>query len=139
MRKGSCRCGALIVSCIEEPVRVSVCHCLECQRRTGSAFGVQARFSESSVFLDGERREFERVGDSGQWARYSFCPACGSTVAYRNEDAPGVIAVPVGAFADPDFPAPGRSIFEGRKHEWVRLERDGIRHFRDGQVRQDEE
>lgn len=134
MRKASCRCGALTVVCEEEPLRVSVCHCLECQRRTGSAFGVQARFRETSVSLEGESREFERVGDSGQWARYLFCPACGSTVAYRNEDAPGVIAVPVGAFAaDPDFPVPARSIFENRRHKWVQIDGAGVEHLPDGQ------
>lgn len=129
MRRATCRCGNLTLVCHAEPVQVSVCHCLECQRRTGSAFGVQARFPEASVRLEGDFAEFERIGDSGQWARYRFCPNCGSTVAYQNEDSPGFIAVPVGAFADPEFPMPGRSKFEHRKHEWVSIAGRGIEHL----------
>lgn len=43
-RTASCSCGQLQIEVQGEPVRVSVCHCLACQRRTGSLFGEQARF-----------------------------------------------------------------------------------------------
>lgn len=33
-RQASCSCGQLRLTCAGEPVRISVCHCLECQRRT---------------------------------------------------------------------------------------------------------
>ena len=51
----------------------------------------------------------------------TFCPECGSTVAYVNEGWDGVTAVPVGAFADPGFPAPRFSVYENRKHAWVTI------------------
>jgi len=85
------------------------------------------------VSLEGEHRDFEHVGDSRQWARYLFCPTCGSTVAYRNEDAPGVVTVLAGAFADPDFPVPERSIFERSQHHWVQIDGAGVQHLPDGQ------
>jgi hypothetical protein len=128
LRVAECRCGKLLVKCREEPQRVSVCHCLECQRRTGSAFAVQARFAKADVTIEGRWRLFARTGDSGTWARYYFCPDCGSTVFYENEDTPGVYAVPVGAFADPTFPAPERSIYELRKHPWTGVAGDGVDH-----------
>lgn len=111
LRVAKCRCGQLRAECHGEPQRVSVCHCLECQRRTGSAFAVQARYAKTDVAVEGSSRLYERTGDSGMWARYHFCPDCGSTVYYENEDTPGVYAIPVGAFADPTFPAPQRSIY----------------------------
>jgi len=49
-------------------------------------------------------------------------------VFYRLVDEPGVIAVAVGAFADPRFPPPGRSVYEERKHSWVNLPAD-IEHY----------
>jgi hypothetical protein len=118
-RTASCRCGKLRAVCSGEPVRVSVCHCLECQKRTGSAFAVQARWPEDQVALSGAFRTWERIADSGGRARYRFCPDCGSTIAYTNDGWPGVIAIPVGAFADPDFPRPRFSVYEHRKHDWV--------------------
>ncbi|HZZ87836.1 MAG TPA: GFA family protein, partial [Caulobacteraceae bacterium] len=55
-RVASCRCGRLRAICTGEPVRVSVCHCLECQKRTGSAFAAQARWPEAQVRLVGEAK-----------------------------------------------------------------------------------
>jgi hypothetical protein len=127
-RKASCRCGALTAACTGEPVRVSVCHCLECQKRTGSAFAVQARWPEGKVEMTGTFRIWERIADSGGRALYRFCPECGSTVAYTNDGWPGMIAVPVGAFADPDFPAPRFSVYEQRKHPWTVVLGDEVEH-----------
>lgn len=121
VRTASCRCGALQAVCTGEPVRVSVCHCLECQRRSGSAFAAQARWPEERVAVSGPSRTWSRIADSGGRCDYRFCPECGSTVAYSNEGWPGVLAIPLGAFADPDFPAPAFSVYEHRKHHWVEI------------------
>jgi hypothetical protein len=129
MRQAACRCGELKIRCEGDPVRVSVCHCLECQRRTGSAFGVQARFATADVTIEGDFSIYERTSDRGRWARYRFCPKCGSTVAYENEDASGLIAVPVGAFADPNFPLPQSSGYERRRHRWVSIVGGHIDHL----------
>lgn len=120
-RTATCSCGRLSARCQGEPVRISVCHCLECQKRTGSAFGVQATYPEAAVALAGGASEFTRSGDEGHWVTTSFCPECGSTVWYRIERRPGMISIPVGAFADPHFPEPRFSIWEERKHPWVEL------------------
>jgi hypothetical protein len=109
-------------------VRVSACHCLACQRRSGSAFAVQARWPVDQVTVTGESRVWERTADSGRKAAYRFCPTCGATVAYEIEAFPGLVAVPVGAFADPGFPPPRFSVWEARKHPWVAILGDGIEH-----------
>lgn len=121
VRTASCRCGQFRAETRGEPVRVSVCHCLDCQKRSGSAFSAQARWPDAQVTLTGERREWETVGDSGRKARFLFCPTCGSTLAYVIEALPGLTAVATGAFADPAFPPPAFSVFENRKHPWVEI------------------
>lgn len=118
-RIATCRCGQLRAECEGEPVRVSVCHCLACQQRSGSAFAAQARWPDASVTISGESTSWTRVADSGHRATYRFCPTCGSTVAYVIEGWPGVTAIPVGAFADPTFPAPRFSVYEHRRHPWT--------------------
>lgn len=120
-RHASCSCGQLQVETTGDPLRVSVCHCLACQRRTGSAFGVQARFPRKNVVIQGRSSQYERAGDSGQKATFHFCPDCGSTVYYLPEAFPDAMGIPVGAFADPAFPAPAFSVYEGRQHKWVEL------------------
>jgi len=128
-RVASCSCGQLRLLTAEEPLRVSICHCLACQRRTGSAFGVQARFFTSAVQIEGASSSYVRVGDEGGRSTFQFCPRCGATVYFQMENAPEHVAVPVGAFADPGFPAPARSIYEERMHQWVGLP-DDLEHMR---------
>ena len=118
-RLASCSCGALTVQVTGDPVRVSICHCLACQRRTGSVFGEQARFDRAGVTISGTSTRYVRVGDEGSRITFHFCPACGSTVYYEPEGMEAFVAIPVGAFADPDFPAPQVSVYEERMHPWV--------------------
>ena len=126
VRTASCRCGQLKAECVGEPVRVSVCHCLDCQKRTGSAFAAQARWPDDRVTITGEGKTWVRTADSGRHASYRFCPHCGSTVSYVIEAWPGVVAIPLGAFADSSFPSPRFSVYEHRKHNWVALLGDEI-------------
>jgi hypothetical protein len=110
-----------------EPRGVTLCHCLACQARTGSTYSVQASFDSGSVTISGESREYVRIGDGGSRARFSFCPNCGATVHY-SIDGSNAIAVPVGAFGDPNFPAPTVSVYEERMHGWVGLP-DDVKHI----------
>lgn len=119
VRIASCSCGKLQAEVEGAPVRVSICHCLACQRRTGSAFGEQARFSRKQVTISGTSTEYVRICDEGTEIKFHFCPVCGSTVYYTSEGLDEFIAIPVGAFADPTFPAPVFSVYEGRMHSWV--------------------
>ncbi len=127
-RHAACSCGQLHLSTEGEPVRISMCHCLACQRRTGSTFGAQARFPRDKVRTEGRFTQYVRTGDSGNRAIFHFCPVCGATVYYLLEDLPEVIAVPVGAFADPSFPPPRVSVYEARRHPWTGLPPD-VEHF----------
>jgi hypothetical protein len=117
----SCRCGQLRASASGDPVRVSVCHCLACQKRTGSVFSAQARWPAVCVEVEGRSKQWLRTADSGQTTTYHFCPECGSTVHYRGGNFPDLIAIPLGAFDDPYFLSPKFSVWEKRKHDWVEI------------------
>jgi hypothetical protein len=116
-----CSCGELSILAKGEPLRISVCHCLECQKRTGSPFGVQARFPIKKTLISGEYKDYMRVGGSGKQLTFSFCKECGSTVFYKLEGIEDAISIPVGGFANPDFMAPYISVYEQSKHHWVEL------------------
>ena len=118
-RLASCSCGQLSALTTGDPVRISICHCLACQRRTGGPFAEQARFLREHVTVSGASTAFNRVGDAGSCATFHFCPHCGCTVYYETAGVEDSVAIPVGAFADPGFPAPTVSVYEARKHAWV--------------------
>jgi hypothetical protein len=123
--KASCRCGQLKATVTGEPVRVSVCHCLNCKKRSGSAFAAQARWPAEQVVIEGRSNSFEKVADSGNRATFHFCPECGSDVHYDiNGKFDGQIAIPLGAFDDPYFLSPKFSVWEKRKHDWVEISGD---------------
>lgn len=122
-----CSCRQLMLRATEDPQRISICHCHACQRRTGSVFGVQARFREEAVVVRGDATAYVREGDSGGKATFYFCPHCGATVYYRLDQAPGVIGVPIGVLVRQGLPAPSISVFEECMHPWVRLP-EGIEH-----------
>ena len=119
-RTASCACGQLRVTVHGEPRGVGVCHCLECQRRTGSVFAALASF-EAPFEVAGVATDYVRTGDEGARFRFRFCPTCGSTVFHTEEGVEGSVAVAVGAFGDPAFPAPQVSVYDCRRHPWVRL------------------
>lgn len=130
-RTATCACGKLQVTCTGEPVRLSICHCLDCQRRTGSVFGTQARFTREHVSVAaGASKTFTRAADSGNSVTTHFCPDCGSTVYWELSGFPDVIAVAVGGFADPSFPPPKVSVYEKRRHAWLAgLDAPGMQHI----------
>jgi hypothetical protein len=123
-RAASCRCGQLRAIASGDPVRVSVCHCLACQKRSGSAFAAQARWRAGQVRIEGRSKEWTRIADSGHQITYSFCPECGSTVHYTGGNFTGLVAIPLGAFDDPYFARPRFSVWEKRRHDWLELAGD---------------
>ena len=121
IREAGCSCGALTIKLAGDPEYVSSCACQACQRRTGSAFGVTAFFTEDQVVGQwGEASVFERLGGSGKPLFFRFCPSCGSTVWWEALARPGRLAVAAGAFADKDVPAPQRLIWAEYGADWIR-------------------
>ncbi len=120
-RIAACSCGQLQIEVEGEPRGVGVCHCLACQRRTGSVFAALASFS-APYKVSGVATEYVRVGDQGARFTFRFCPTCGTSL-FHTEDGyeQRFVSVAVGAFADPGFPPPTVSVYDCRRHPWVQL------------------
>jgi hypothetical protein len=120
-RTASCCCGQLRIEVHGDCLGTGICHCFACQRRTGSVFATLAAFA-APYTVTGEAAEYVRTGDQGSVARFRFCPVCGTNLFHTEEgqDA-ATVAVAVGAFADPSFPPPQDSVYDCRRHAWVRL------------------
>lgn len=120
VRTARCCCGQLSIEVVGEPRGIGVCHCLECQRRTGSVFAALASFRPPYRVV-GDATEYVRTGDAGARFRFRFCPVCGSSVFHTEEGVEGSVGVAVGAFGDPAFPPPQVSVYDQRRHPWVQL------------------
>jgi hypothetical protein len=122
--RAACSCGQLQVTVEGEPSRISMCHCMECQRRTGSLFGNRALFRREQVNLAGNSTTWTRTAESGNRVTFHFCPICGSTVYWEGEGFPEYVAVAIGNFADPSFPPPTIAVWEQSRHAWLSLPPD---------------
>jgi hypothetical protein len=122
-REAACHCGQLRLQVEGEPFAVSICHCLDCQRRTGSAFGMQAAFKQDQVEISGRYHDFSRISEEADRKEHAFhfCPDCGSQVFYTEPAEPDLVVVSVGSFADPSFPPPTESGYDSRRHPWIGL------------------
>jgi hypothetical protein len=129
-REAACHCGQLRLQVEGDPLAVSICNCLACQRRTGSAFGMQAGFKAGQVEISGRFNDFSRISDEAdrKEAVFHFCPDCGSQVFYTEPDDADLIVVSIGSFADPTFPPPTVSGYDSRRHPWVGLPESVARH-----------
>ncbi len=127
-RAATCHCRALRLACAGEPYKVSMCHCIDCQRRTGSAFSVAAFYPREAVRIEGATHSFERDSASGNRVRFHFCPDCGSNLFWESARMPHLIGVALGGFEDPGFPAPEQAVWARDRHAWVAVQGD-IPHF----------
>ncbi len=123
-RHAACSCGQLHLTIEGESVRISTCHCLACQRRTGAVFSNQASFRREQVTFTGKAATWNRTAESASVVTFNFCPTCGSTVYWESESFPGRVIVAIGNFADPSFPAPTVSVWEESRHPWASLPPD---------------
>jgi hypothetical protein len=120
--EGGCVCGAVRYVATGDPQRVTVCHCTWCQRRTGSAFGVEAVFDVGNVSFTGTLGSYRHVSDeSGRWLDQYFCPRCGTNIGIALEAAPGIRTIAAGTFDDPAWVTARKHLF---RHVFVRSQRD---------------
>ena len=69
--------------------------------------------------LQGQHSTYQRTGDTGKCVTFQFCPNCAAIVSWQCQGLEGFQVIPVGAFADPTFPAPSVGIYETRRHLWT--------------------
>jgi hypothetical protein len=104
---GGCLCGAVRIEISGEPIRVGICHCLDCRKRQGALFHSFAIFPVETAKITGETRA---------WKSKHFCPTCGSPLF---DVWPGEIELHLGCL---DTPSDLKPTYEGwmvRREAWL--------------------
>ena len=119
-REGGCQCGRVRYRFEGEPISLAVCHCKECQRQTGSAFGMSLTVREKDFqLLKGELKTFDRAADSGRTVTCAFCPECGTRIYHQPHYRKDAINIKPGTFDDTSFLQPKLEVWTKRKHAWI--------------------
>jgi hypothetical protein len=117
--EGGCLCGGIRYATLEEPSRVTVCHCRFCQRATGSAYMVEPIFeARHHALLSGKPKTFGKASEgSGKQVHIHFCPDCGTKLWLTFERFADAVGVYAGTFDDPCWfpldPKTAKHIFLG--------------------------
>ena len=104
---GGCVCGKVRITAAGEPLRVGVCHCLDCRKHHGALFHASAIFPADAVRIEGEPRDYQ--------GRF-FCPDCGSSVFGRSD---GEVEVYLGSLDAPDQFKPSYELWMIRRESWL--------------------
>ena len=120
-REGGCACGAVRYRLTSEPLFVHCCHCLNCQRQTGSAFVVNLLLEADRVELtSGDPQPVDVPRDDGSTQQVWRCPGC-QVAVYSRYTSPRVRFVRGGTLDEPRAITPDVHIFTRSKVDWVRL------------------
>ena len=123
-REGGCSCGAVRYRLAAEPLFVHCCHCLNCQRQTGSAFVINVLIEGDRVeLLAGKPEPVDVPRDDGSTQRIHRCPHC-QVAVYSEYGRPEILFVRAGTLDDPSSVAPDVHIYTRSKLPWVRLPDD---------------
>jgi hypothetical protein len=116
---GGCACGAIRYECTAGPIASSNCHCRDCQRATGSAFG-SFLVVEADAFrlLSGQPKLFRKLSDGGDPMLRGFCQECGSPIVIYEAHRPKLAIVYAATLDDPSRHVPTTDIFTASAQPW---------------------
>ena len=124
VREGGCSCGAVRYRLASEPLFTHCCHCLNCQRQTGSAFVLNLLIEADRVELvAGDPQPVDVPRDDGSVQRIFRCPAC-QVAVFSQYARPAIRFVRAGTLDDPSAVRPDVHIYTRSKVGWVELPED---------------
>ncbi len=117
--KGGCQCGYVRYSINSAPYRLNVCYCTDCQRQSGSAFGMSLVIDPHSLEIEtGTVKEFELKADSGRTKLCGFCPECGVRIYNRTS---AICSVKAGTLDDTSSLYPDAQYWTRSRQSWSPL------------------
>lgn len=123
MLKGSCLCGGIRYEIDAELTAVSNCHCGQCRKASGAAFGTGATIPTASFrFIAGE--ELLEAWESSPGKRRCFCRRCGSPILKRNDARPESLRLRLGTLDSDPGVKPSKHIYVGSKAPWFEIKGD---------------
>jgi len=122
-RIAQCACGACTITVAGEPQQHNVCHCTNCKRRTGSAFGISTYFLRADVVdMKGETGVYafhHKVWNQDQ--ERHFCARCGTTLFWYMSSRPTLVGIAGGCFDEGSLGEPAFSANDSQRTVWVTL------------------
>jgi hypothetical protein len=119
--EGRCHCGAITYEAEVEPGTITLCHCLDCQTLTGSAFRANILApADRFRIITGEPRRYVKTADSGARRVHAFCETCGAPIYSCAPEDPPTYSLRVGTLRQKEaLGRPARQIWTRRRLSWI--------------------
>ncbi|MDH3701760.1 MAG: GFA family protein [Alphaproteobacteria bacterium] len=126
---GGCQCGAIRYEVTGAAKQLLACHCSDCQKQSGSAFGMTMVVDEADFRLvQGTVKKFTARTDAGRSKTGVFCPECGSRLYHELEARKGMVSIKAGTLDDTSGLNPTVHLWTDSKQPWVTIP-DGVKAF----------
>ena len=124
---GGCQCGSIRYRLTEKSQMLYVCHCRDCQKQSGSAFGMSLIMQSQHVeFIEGEEtmRSWDTPGADGRIKRCHFCPNCGTRIMHGSNVPGQSVSIKAGSLDDTRNLQPTAHIWLHSAQPWVAIDRE---------------
>jgi hypothetical protein len=129
LHAGGCICGAVRYEIMGEPHVTYACHCTDCRRQSGSAFGLTIVITADQLKITrGELKTHSRVAESGRTMTRYFCPECGTWIYNVPETLPNSRRIKPGTLDDASWVRPTVHLWVRSALPWVQIPADAIKY-----------
>ena len=118
LHHGRCLCGTVTYQVSGRPIMVAHCHCVDCQRLSGTGHLPGAMYSIDRFQLNGEVGEYTLKAQNDTEVTRIFCKNCGSPIFGKNTGMPGFITITLGTLDDSSDFTPEVVIFSRNRKKW---------------------
>ena len=115
---GSCHCGSIRYTAQVDPEQVTICHCTDCQRLSGSAYRASVPAARETFVLEGTPKTYIKTADSGTRRKHAFCPECGAPVYSSAVTDPPAYSLRIGCLDQRSQLPPKRQIWCKSSLSW---------------------
>ena len=120
---GGCLCGSVRYTVSAPPKSVSLCHCRNCRKQSGSNRSMNWLLPIDALVITGDLSTYHDVGDSGKPVLRQFCGRCGSPIRTLAEVLPGLAVLKAGTLDETPSVPPNYALYVIRAADW---EKDGL-------------
>jgi hypothetical protein len=124
---GGCQCGNIRYQLRAKPQMLYVCHCSDCQKQSGSAFGMSLIMQSRQVeFIEGAEsmRSWDTRGEDGDIKRCHFCPDCGTRIMHGSNIPGQSVSIKAGTLDDTRHLQPTAHIWLQSAQPWLAIDHE---------------
>jgi hypothetical protein len=117
---GHCHCGSIKFEAEIDPDALTICHCTDCRRLSGSAFRTNIRATaENFTLLSGSPKTYVKTAESGNKRVQAFCGICGTPIYACSLENPTSYSIRAGTITQLESLTPHQQIWRRSALHWV--------------------